>query len=1104
MVFLAQFKRVVILSPILALSAFGQYAPWADPAPFPGTPSADLLVFGWKPRGVFFSWSFPPGGDGPGCRTQTPTSIPSANPVGDFNAGGFTACGAPIDLSSGIDIITHTDLELDGNLGPIRLVRTMRTAVQGGGGWSPFANGGSHNFSLYMTGNSSASSLALPDGQTIAFEAQPNGTQINLTNAAWQGAVVTFGENPSVRLKNGTVYTFTPPGGWFGCMLAAVTDANGNTITVSHNPDAPWQVTAITDPVGRQLLFTYDGGGFVNEGRVIMITDPLGRSVSYTYNNSINALATYRDANGGVWTYNYDGFGNLTSVVDPRQVTVEQNTYDNNGRVISQVQADGSTISVNYTLSNPTNGNSPVATAVETDQLGSQWTYNFNTPGYLTQITDPTGNTRIFSRSPANLLLGMTGPGTCGTSCGDPTKGDLTFTYDGSGNMLTRTDSLGNTYQYTYDPVFNHVTSATDPVGNVTTYQYDSYGNLIVYIDPRNDKTTITRIPDGLPVTLTDPQNNTTTFQYDQNSNLSVIVDPLQEQTTLSYDPVSRLISTADPTGARNALEWDALDRLVGQTDANGGITSYTYDPVNNLLTLADPRGGKSSYTYDNLSRQITHTDPLNRTEQFSYNPVSNLIQHIDRRGQISTFNYDTIYRLTSETYPDATVSRSYDPYSRLTQVVDSQGGTFSFTWDTAGRLLGSAAPQGAVAYVRDGDGRASSREVTGQPAVSYQYDSASNLTQAAMGTAFVNMTYDSRNALSTASRSNGVSSAYSYDPLDRVLTIAHPGGSNVLSSFTYTYDAAGNRSSAGSSPAQALITQAATGSFDASNEMSSFRSYTYTYDGNGNRLTQTNGSGTTTYTWDGRNRLQSITQPNGTMSTFTYDFNRNLTQYVGGANTTSYVLDDWANVAQISGGASGTLSLLTGQSIDSHYATVNAAGQAQFALVDALGSVAGNSGRSVALDGQSLYEPFGQTTSSGTSFPFAFTGRVPVASGIYYYRNRFYDPVAGRFLSEDDEGFQAGDVNLYRYVRNSPISTGDPMGQAGQNKARNLRRLANDFGNAAGICAGIGTPLLILGGGLGSPVGVIGGAYDFWAGILWGFQGGINWGLDHGWIVAE
>jgi RHS repeat-associated protein len=47
---------------------------------------------------------------------------------------------------------------------------------------------------------------------------------------------------------------------------------------------------------------------------------------------------------------------------------------------------------------------------------------------------------------------------------------------------------------------------------------------------------------------------------------------------------------------------------------------------------------------------------------------------------------------------------------------------------------------------------------------------------------------------------------------------------------------------------------------------------------------------------------------------------------------------------------------------------------------------------------------------------------------GLYHYRARYYDPTAGRFLSEDQTGFGDG-VDFYRYVRNDPVDSTDPTG---------------------------------------------------------------------------
>ena len=54
-----------------------------------------------------------------------------------------------------------------------------------------------------------------------------------------------------------------------------------------------------------------------------------------------------------------------------------------------------------------------------------------------------------------------------------------------------------------------------------------------------------------------------------------------------------------------------------------------------------------------------------------------------------------------------------------------------------------------------------------------------------------------------------------------------------------------------------------------------------YTYDNNGNTVSKTDGSGTTTYTWDFENRMSTVTLPGGGGTvTFKYDpFGRRISK---------------------------------------------------------------------------------------------------------------------------------------------------------------------------------------------------------------------------------
>jgi RHS repeat-associated protein len=81
------------------------------------------------------------------------------------------------------------------------------------------------------------------------------------------------------------------------------------------------------------------------------------------------------------------------------------------------------------------------------------------------------------------------------------------------------------------------------------------------------------------------------------------------------------------------------------------------------------------------------------------------------------------------------------------------------------------------------------------------------------------------------------------------------------------------------------------------------------------------------------------------------------------------------------------------------------------------------------------VYDGFGNSTgTTGVDFRFGYTGReLDTETGLYYYRARYYEPLLGRFISEDPIGFAAGDTNLYRYVNNNPTNYTDPTGELAQ-----------------------------------------------------------------------
>jgi RHS repeat-associated protein len=994
---------------------------------------------------VHFDWHGPVAG-------PPPENNPSPDGCGGSGAGSGGSGGGsgggpsppscdvagPVDVSSGIVSYTAADLQVKGGRGSIGIYRYYRTLDSNAG---PFGLGTSMSYSYslntlsYIDGGATIT-LATPDGNQYTMSQAPDGTFVNAAIPSLRGAVLTTNGTAgpyALRLVGGTVYTFTVNTalGFRGAFLTSITDLNGNITTFTLNPTNPQQVLAITDPVGRTLTFTYDGSN-----RVIKATDPIGRSVQYAY-NAQGTLSTFTDANGGVTSYTYDSANNLATITDPRGIVIEQDTYNESfdGRITQQVRADGGIFKFAYTLLNPNLATSPVLQTVVTDPLGNQTTYRFNPQGFLVSAMDASGQTRTLTRDPThnNLVTSYTGLGSCPV-CGNPAAGGVSYTFDSLGNELTSTDGDGNTTIFTYDPRFNKITSIKDPLGNVTQFTYNSTGNLTSSLDPNGHLTKYSYNSFGQITQLTDPTGAAVTFSYDAFGNLSSSTNALGNTSSFIYDAVSRLTQSVDPLGRPSSTSYDALNHIVSVTDQSNNVTQLTYDPVGSVLTMKDPKGNVTTFTYDSMSRVSTRANPLGKSQSYAYDLDSNLAKFTDRRGQASSFQYDMMNRPVQATYPDSTVAMTYDAAGRLLTVNDSASGTFGFGYDSAGRLLTQNEPNGTVQYARDAVGRTATLQVAGLSPVSYKYDSAGNMTGASNAAAGVTYAYDPRNLPATLSRTNGVTSTFTFDPVGELLSVIHAKGASALNTQNYVYAADGTRSTVSNNISQSLVTQSSTSTVDTANELLTNGGTTYTSDANGNRLSETNGSTQVNYTWDSRNRLTSIADNSGNKTVLHYDFGRNLIEVdrttPKATTAQKFVFDSLTNVVSLTDSSGLPVSVLTGQAVDSHFASIDSSGTVLFGLGDAVGSNVTVTDATGTLASPLYFEPFGQITGTpAANFPFAFTGRVSLTGNLQYFRNRIYDAGTGRFLSEDPLGYEGSGSSLYEYAGDNPITNEDPLG---------------------------------------------------------------------------
>jgi RHS repeat-associated protein len=103
------------------------------------------------------------------------------------------------------------------------------------------------------------------------------------------------------------------------------------------------------------------------------------------------------------------------------------------------------------------------------------------------------------------------------------------------------------------------------------------------------------------------------------------------------------------------------------------------------------------------------------------------------------------------------------------------------------------------------------------------------------------------------------------------------------------------------------------------------------------------------------------------------------------------------------------------------------------YIYTDGLGSPVARTDANGAVISRTRYEPYGYV-ASGVQPTIGFTGHVnDVDTGLTYMQQRYYDPVAGRFLSIDPvvtDSKSGTSFNRYAYAVNNPYKYIDPDGR--------------------------------------------------------------------------
>jgi RHS repeat-associated protein len=140
---------------------------------------------------------------------------------------------------------------------------------------------------------------------------------------------------------------------------------------------------------------------------------------------------------------------------------------------------------------------------------------------------------------------------------------------------------------------------------------------------------------------------------------------------------------------------------------------------------------------------------------------------------------------------------------------------------------------------------------------------------------------------------------------------------------------------------------------------------------------------------------------------------------------------ENWDVWADLDSNGLVTTRYLRGDAVDQLFARLDSL-TPYWELTDQQGSVRALVDMTGAVQDAVTYDGWGAATQTHANVGgrYLWTGReFDVETGLQYNRARYYDPHSGRWLTQDPVGFDAGDTNLYRYVRDEPSIRSDASG---------------------------------------------------------------------------
>ncbi len=448
------------------------------------------------------------------------------------------------------------------------------------------------------------------------------------------------------------------------------------------------------------------------------------------------------------------------------------------------------------------------------------------------------------------------------------------------------------------------------------TFGYDAAGLLSTVTDQSGKATTIEHDAAGTPTAIVAPHGQRTVLGVDANGWLDHIEDPAHQSFVATYAGSGLITSFTDPAGQDSHYEYDGVGRVVKVTNAADGVTTYArteiadgirvtrhdqlgrdtiYESTRTSSPLPDsPDGAEGDSFVDRViypggaTETTTVRSDGTTTIELPSGMVTRSTQAPDPRwGMLAPYTAASSQtspggRASTQTRTRSVTQEDPDNLVTLTSMTDQatvDGRTTTSTYDHADHTLTVTSPTGrqivtTFGTTGTGNGRPVQRAVAGLLPTTVTFDAFGRIATQSQGGRHSEADYDSLGRVVRWEDATGHGTLFTYDDADRVLSHEPIGqdGNGTGALTTYGYNARGQLTTVTTPDGKS-----ATLAYGALQGLTSFTAplsvtaATWTYDLDGSLKTQTLQDGRTIdQTFDTAGRPTVQTGPEATV---TYDY---------------------------------------------------------------------------------------------------------------------------------------------------------------------------------------------------------------------------------------